>query len=830
MSALLEKTAANLSRTATTLVFIDAGVEDPQFLANGVIDEAKAFILDTQRDGIEQITKILQDYPEVTSIHLVSHGSPGSIQLGNTYLSLDTLDRYQSDLKTWFNPPAFDTPLAKGGRGDLLIYGCNVAAGDAGSEWINKLHQITGADIAASKTKTGSSVLGGDWNLEVKRGHTEAHLIFEPNTLDSYGGVLGIVNDTEPNDTIATAQDLDGADWTLDLDPNIGDQTTNTSETIPHVTILGTGNDTFDYYKFTVDTANSKAIFDIDFGTQGNSIDSYLQLYEDSGSYLSGNDDYNTTVGQGGSTSGLDSYLEYTFTTPGIYVIEVGSYPAVPISSGGDYQLQISLENAPTNSAAEATNDTDAIDEDNVLTVAAPGVLDNDTGDGISVTASDNTSASGAAVTVNGNGGYSYDPTASATIQALDAGDILEDTFNYTITDSNNATADATVTVTVTGVNDAPEAIAIMADATNEDAANPYTIDLLSTASDVDDDAELSIANGYTATSSNGDRTVAFAIDETTGEFSLDPNQFNDLAADESETITVNYEVSDGTAMVDNTATFDVTGVNDAPMVETEIADQSTNDTDAFSIDLSGNFEDPDITDTLIFSASGLPAGLDINAAGMITGTATGAGVYNVTITAEDLSESMTDTFELTVQGVITGTADGDRLGANPQPNQIDGAGGNDRISGFASDDHLIGGEGDDSLKGGTENDLIEGGAGRDFLLGGKGMDTLSGGADNDLLKGGTQDDMLMGDAGLDRLYGNKGVDTFVLQADMGLDTIHDFKLGEDILQLEDGFTGTLGLTESGRNTMINIVDGEDETPIALLKGVRDVTLDSLNL
>jgi len=50
----------------------------------------------------------------------------------------------------------------------------------------------------------------------------------------------------------------------------------------------------------------------------------------------------------------------------------------------------------------------------------------------------------------------------------------------------------------------------------------------------------------------------------------------------------------------------------------------------------------------------------------------------------------------------------------------------------------------------------------------------------------------------------------------MGMDMIHDFKLGVDSLQLEEGFTGSLGLTESGRNTMINIIDGEDETATLL--------------
>ncbi|MGL5831928.1 MAG: DUF4347 domain-containing protein, partial [Waterburya sp.] len=47
------------------LVFIDRGVEAPQFLADGIIPEATAFILNPSQDGIKQITEILQDYPQV---------------------------------------------------------------------------------------------------------------------------------------------------------------------------------------------------------------------------------------------------------------------------------------------------------------------------------------------------------------------------------------------------------------------------------------------------------------------------------------------------------------------------------------------------------------------------------------------------------------------------------------------------------------------------------------------------------------------------------------------------------------------------------------------
>jgi hypothetical protein len=63
-----------------------------------------------------------------------------------------------------------------------LLYGCNVAAGDSGAEFIEKLHQLTGANIAASARLTGNVALGGDWELEVIRGELEVDVPFTRET------------------------------------------------------------------------------------------------------------------------------------------------------------------------------------------------------------------------------------------------------------------------------------------------------------------------------------------------------------------------------------------------------------------------------------------------------------------------------------------------------------------------------------------------------------------------------------------------------------------------------------------------------------------------
>jgi hypothetical protein len=145
---------SSLCQTATTVVFIDASVSDYQTLQTGVIAGVETVILAPNQNGIEEITDFLQQHPQFTTIHIVSHGSLGCLYLGNGQLNLDSISKYADLLQHWQSE-------------NILLYGCNVAAGDAGEEFIHKLHEITNATISASATKTGNVALGGNWELEV---------------------------------------------------------------------------------------------------------------------------------------------------------------------------------------------------------------------------------------------------------------------------------------------------------------------------------------------------------------------------------------------------------------------------------------------------------------------------------------------------------------------------------------------------------------------------------------------------------------------------------------------------------------------------------------
>lgn len=68
------------------LVVINPRVEDAQMLVAGVQSGAEVLILDPSQDGVEQITEALKERSEVSSLHLVCHGSPGCLHLGSTAL------------------------------------------------------------------------------------------------------------------------------------------------------------------------------------------------------------------------------------------------------------------------------------------------------------------------------------------------------------------------------------------------------------------------------------------------------------------------------------------------------------------------------------------------------------------------------------------------------------------------------------------------------------------------------------------------------------------------------------------------------------------------
>jgi VCBS repeat-containing protein len=204
------------------LVIIDSQVEDYHRLVHGVIPGSLIIVVDNNTDGIEQITETLKAPYHFNTLHIVSHGYPGGLILGNSQLSLNTLNKYSDQIQQWNIPT-------------ILLYGCQVAAGDAGNELIEKLHDLTDANIAASATKTGNTALGGDWNLEVTRGELETALAFQPKILQSYQGIFAVsldLNGTDSGNDYSATYTEEGSTVTIaDTDATLTSTATNIQST-----------------------------------------------------------------------------------------------------------------------------------------------------------------------------------------------------------------------------------------------------------------------------------------------------------------------------------------------------------------------------------------------------------------------------------------------------------------------------------------------------------------------------------------------------------------------------------------------------------------------
>lgn len=163
----------------------------------------------------------------------------------------------------------------------------------------------------------------------------------------------------EPNSEFMAAQHIPAA-FSFAYSQNIGNKTENTSTSIPHVTIIGAGNNSYDYYSFDVDVVPSKVIFDIDYGYEANkddAVDIYLFLYDSDEVLLAQNDDASKSYGAQGSSSQVDSFLEFEFTETGRYTLKVARYPNALIPVDDTYQLHISLENATLDTDRDGMSD-----------------------------------------------------------------------------------------------------------------------------------------------------------------------------------------------------------------------------------------------------------------------------------------------------------------------------------------------------------------------------------------------------------------------------------------------------------------------------------------
>ena len=237
----------------------------------------------------------------------------------------------------------------------------------------------------------------------------------------------------------------------------------------------------------------------------------------------------------------------------------------------------VTLNITSINDAPVGAGDSYDLSEDSSLTVAAPGVLINDTDVDSVLQAVLDTAPANGTLSLNSDGSFTYTPNSNFN---------GVDRFTYKANDGSLSTGPITVSITVQEVNDAPTAPAVNTVSTSEDTASTaVTIG----ANDIDNDVlTYSIKPGF------GPAKGTVTFDASKGTFVYNPN----ANANGSDSFII--EISDGTApAIEQAVSVSITAVNDAPTAPAEASVTTNEDTPSSAVAIGANDVDED---TLTYS------------------------------------------------------------------------------------------------------------------------------------------------------------------------------------------------------------------------------------
>ncbi|MDX2252199.1 MAG: DUF4347 domain-containing protein, partial [Nitrospira sp.] len=139
--ALFDALAAYDASTARQeIVFVSSSVREYQKLLDGISPNVEVHILDSSRDGVQQMSEVLAGRTGIDAIHLIGHGTEGEMELGSSLLT-------QSSIGTQYAEQFEQISRSLSVDADILIYGCNFGSGESGQGAIQVLAALTGADV-----------------------------------------------------------------------------------------------------------------------------------------------------------------------------------------------------------------------------------------------------------------------------------------------------------------------------------------------------------------------------------------------------------------------------------------------------------------------------------------------------------------------------------------------------------------------------------------------------------------------------------------------------------------------------------------------------------
>ena len=596
---------------ATEILFIDSAVPDISTLIAGTRDGIEIVILNTDTNPWQQMSDIISQHQDLAAVHILSHGSEGSIILNGANYTTSSLLSQSNYLQVW------QSHLTQ--SADILIYGCNIGAGNDGQLLIDTVAQITQADVAASTDNTGASSLSGNWFLETNSGRIETPSLISENYSNSWSYLLYSVNQYLTVDNSDNYYAYDRYDGTISTSSK-----TNFAR--------GTGSNFYNDL-YTLSGVADGTWVRIYMGVTGSLTDPYLQITNSSGTVIVQDDD-------GGSTwHPYDAYVNFQWYST--YTIRATTYSA---GTTGTYSiftnagtLQVRPDAAPYFTSSAVTlnySDTSSYDQFSSSGTFTAYDADND-----ALSFSGTSTGNYGTLTVNTSGTWSWDANDSA-VNALANGQTITDFFTVKVNDGRNL-ANQTFTVNITGTNDAPSVTSNSTASFAENTATSTTVYMV-TGSDPE--------NQTLTYSLSGTDASLFNINSSTGTvtFKTSPNYESPLDSDGNNVYDITVAATDtGSLSANKSVAITVTNVNDeAPTVAAPLSFTVTEDVAGNILFTGSPFSDVD--------SSSLTVTLSVS-----DGTITGNSGTGVTVGGSATSRTFSGTVNdlntyFTTSGKIT--------------------------------------------------------------------------------------------------------------------------------------------------------------------------------